>query len=67
MVFSLLAILLLSIAGWVLSRSTALGRQLGMTMVVLLLGLLVTLVFNSFILRSAKLLYLPARLARGFL
>ena len=42
MVFSLLVILLLSVAGWVLSRTTALGRQLGMTMVVLLLGLLAT-------------------------
>ena len=42
MVLSLLVILLLTVVGWVLSKSTALGRQLGMTMVVLLLGLLFT-------------------------
>ena len=42
MVLSLLVILLLTLIGWVLSKSTPLGRQLGMTMVVLLLGLLFT-------------------------
>ena len=42
MAAAVLVILLLTAAGWWLSRATAWGRQLGMTMVVLLLGLLVT-------------------------
>ena len=42
MAAAVLLILLLTALGWWLSRSTAWGRQLGMTMVVLLLGLLVT-------------------------
>ena len=42
MAAAVLLILLLTALGWWLSRSTAWGRQLGMTMVVLLLGLVVT-------------------------
>ena len=42
MAAEVLVILLLTALGWWLSRSTAWGRQLGMTMVVLLIGLLVT-------------------------
>ena len=42
MAAAVLVILLLTVLGWWLSRSTAWGRQLGMTMVVLLIGLLVT-------------------------
>ena len=42
MAAAVLVILLLTALGWWLSRSTAWGRQLGMTMVVLLLGLVVT-------------------------
>ena len=42
MAAAVLLILLLTALGWWLSRSTAWGRQLGMTMVVLLIGLLVT-------------------------
>ena len=42
MAAAVLVILLLTALGWWLSRSTAWGRQLGMTMVVLLIGLLVT-------------------------
>ena len=42
MVVALVAILLLTSLGWWLSHATAWGRQLGMTMVVLLLGLVVT-------------------------
>ncbi len=42
MVWSLLLVLALTALGWLLARRTAWGRQLGMTMVVLLLGLLVS-------------------------
>ena len=42
MLWSLLLVLLLTALGWLLSRRTPWGRQLGMTMVVLLLGLLVS-------------------------
>ena len=42
MVPAVLVIVLLTALGWWLSRATPWGRQLGMTMVVLLLGLLVT-------------------------
>ena len=42
MALAVVVILLLTALGWWLSRSTPWGQQLGMTMVVLLLGLLVT-------------------------
>ena len=42
MVLALVVILLLTALGWWLCRSTSWGRQLGMTLVVLVLGLLVT-------------------------
>lgn len=42
MVWSLLLVLAFTALGWLLARRTAWGRQLGMTMVVLLLGLLVS-------------------------
>ena len=42
MALALMVILLLTALGWWLSRSTPLGQQLGMTLVVLVLGLLVT-------------------------
>lgn len=42
MALALMVILLLTALGWWLSRSTPLGQQLGMTLVVLMLGLLVT-------------------------
>ena len=42
MALALMVILLLTAFGWWLSRSTPLGQQLGMTLVVLVLGLLVT-------------------------
>ena len=42
MVLALVVILLLTALGWWLSRSTSLGQQLGTTLVVLVLGLLVT-------------------------
>ena len=38
MALALMVILLLTALGWWLSRSTPLGQQLGMTMVVLVLG-----------------------------
>jgi uncharacterized membrane protein len=42
MLFSLLLILLITALGWWLAERTAVGRQLGTTMLVLLLGLLVS-------------------------
>ena len=42
MVLALAVILLLTALGWWLSRSTSLGQQFGTTLVVLVLGLLVT-------------------------
>lgn len=42
MALVLMVILLLTALGWWLSRSTPLGQQLGMTLVVLMSGLLVT-------------------------
>jgi len=42
MLLSLLVILLITVLGWWLAQRTAVGRQLGTTMLVLLLGLLVS-------------------------
>ena len=42
MVVSLVGVLGLTLTGWWISRSTGIGRQLGTTMVVLLIGFLVT-------------------------
>ena len=42
MVLALVGVFALTLAGWWISRSTGIGRQLGATMVVLLLGFLVT-------------------------
>ena len=42
MVLALVGVLALTLLGWWISRSTRIGRQLGTTMVVLLLGFLVT-------------------------
>ena len=42
MVLSLVGVLALTLLGWWISRSTGIGRQLGTTMVVLVLGFLVT-------------------------
>ena len=42
MALALVVILVLTVLGWWLSRSTPWGQQLGMTLVVLVLGLLVT-------------------------
>ena len=42
MVVSLVGVLGLTLTGWWISRSTRIGRQLGTTMVVLLIGFLVT-------------------------
>ena len=42
MLLSLVGVLALTLAGWWLSRSSLIGRQLGTTMVVLIIGFLVT-------------------------
>lgn len=42
MVASLVGVLALTLVGWWISRSTGIGRQLGTTMVVLIIGFLVT-------------------------
>ena len=42
MVVSLVGVLALTLTGWWISRSTRIGRQLGTTMVVVVIGFLVT-------------------------